>query len=137
MTRIYSGFKIFGLKNFFNWKWINFGPIYSCPKLKLKCLGLLLKSQKWAKSSVFMSIPWVGQVILWLSATASVHKHMQHSNFIDLCCNYQKWGNVLYISNYNTYDDWLNIIVQIYPISLMNMNYIYLVISLLLLSKYK
>ena len=52
--------KIFGLKKFFNWKWINFGPIYSCPKLKLKCLGLLLsvtKSQKWAKSSVFMSIP--------------------------------------------------------------------------------
>ena len=79
MTRIYSGFKIFGLKIFFNWKCINFGPIYSCPKLKLKCLGLLLsvtKSHKWAKSSVFMSIPMflrVSQVILWLSATASVY----------------------------------------------------------------
>ena len=50
----------FWVKNFFNWKWINFSPIYSCPRLKLKSLGLLLsvtKSQKWAKSSVFMSIP--------------------------------------------------------------------------------
>ena len=48
------------IKISFNWILINFVLIFSCSRPKLKSLGLLLsatKSQKWAKPSVFMSIP--------------------------------------------------------------------------------
>ena len=41
MTGIYSEFWMFELKNFFNWKWINSGLIYSCPRPKLKSLQLV------------------------------------------------------------------------------------------------
>ena len=46
MTGITSRLKIFALKKIFNWKWINFGLIYSCPSSKSKSLQLELSVTK-------------------------------------------------------------------------------------------
>ena len=69
----------FSLKNQKSLKWVDFSPIYSCPRQKLRCLQLVPKlpyPKNWAKSSVFMPISMflrVGQLIWWHSNRANAH----------------------------------------------------------------